>query len=57
MNQHTVKFSKIDDVREWFAKLSFNEKCELCKKYFGHKNFNLISDKELKDCFKKETTV
>ena len=46
---------KINDVREWFKNLSFNEKCNLCIKYFGHRNFNIITDGKLKDCFTVET--
>ncbi len=55
MNWHTVGSPKINDVREWFESLSFNEKCEISVKYFGHRNSNNITDKELKNCFKTET--
>lgn len=46
---------KILEVREWFKSLSFNEKCGLSKKYYDNKNYNILTDKMLKDCYIKET--
>lgn len=42
---------KISKVYEWIGTLSFNEMCDICKAKLGHRNFNMMTKKDWKDCF------
>lgn len=45
---------KISEVRGWFKSLEFNEKRDISKKHYNNLNFNILTDKMLKECYIKE---
>ena len=45
---------KIKEVREWWYKFDFQQKCDISQKYIDNRNHNLLTDKQLKEIYIKE---